>query len=113
MYEAPSLDYGIYKEVPFQGYRKRPSKDWYWIHDDQEAVFYPERFRGGEYGGFVLSAIMSFRLANTYMTNLVKCSLNNPEGEFKGIKHFREECVQNCYENFLSREIELVKPLVI
>ncbi len=32
VYETPSLDYGIYKEVPYQKYKKHPSKDWYWIH---------------------------------------------------------------------------------
>ena len=27
VYETPSLDYGIYKETPHKGYKKRPSKD--------------------------------------------------------------------------------------
>lgn len=77
IYESPSLDYGIYKEVPYNGYEKRPSKDWYWIDRDPNFVTYPDLFKGGEYGGFVLSAITTFKLANVYITNLVKCGLNN------------------------------------
>jgi hypothetical protein len=113
VYETPSLDYGIYKTVEYKGHHKRPSKDWYWIHDEQEPVSYPERFRGGEYGGFVLSAISTFRLANVYMTNLVKCGLNNKEGNFKNLSFYTEETVKNCYSNFLEREIAILKPDII
>jgi len=113
LYEAPSLDYGIYKEVPHEGYTKHPSKDWYWIHEDQEYVAYPERFRGGEYGGFVLSAIQTFKLANVYMTNLVKCGLNNEDDKFKGLSSFRDETITNCFSEFLEREISILKPKII
>jgi len=88
VYESPSLDYGIYKDITFNGHSKRPSKEWYWIHDDQELTFYPDRFTGGEYGGFVVSAICTFRLAGAYMTNLVKCGMNNDDGNFKGISSY-------------------------
>lgn len=113
IYETPSLDYGIYKEVLFDGCRKRPSKEWYWIHDEQTPVTFPHAFKGGEYGGFVLSAITTFRLANVYMTNLVKCGLNNDKGQFKGIGSYNEQCVRTCFSRFLSREIEALKPRVV
>lgn len=113
VYETPSLDYGIYKEVAHKGYNKRPSKDWYWIHDDQNYASYPNRFRGGEYGGFVLSAILTFKLSNVYMTNLVKCGLNNPEGKFKGLSHYNEETIKECFSKFLSKELDILKPKVI
>ena len=113
VYETPSLDYGIYKEVECNGYRKHPSKDWYWIHEDREPVSYPEGFRGGEYGGFVLSAIRTFRLANVYMTNLVKCGMNNDKGSFKSLLSYQEETISNCYANFLEKEILLLKPEII
>ena len=113
VYESPSLDYGIYKKVVFQGLRKRPSKDWYWIHEEGEILSYPERFKGGEYGDFVLSAIQTFRLSNVYITNLVKCGLNNREGKFKGLASFRNETIGNCYEQFLEKEISIFKPEVI
>jgi len=113
VYETPSLDYGIYKEVNYKGHKKHPSKDWYWIHKDQEDAFYPNHFKGGEYGGFVLSAIQTFRLANVYMTNLVKCGLNNQDGKFKGISSYKDETITNCYSSYLEREISLIKPKVI
>jgi hypothetical protein len=113
IYETPSLDYKIFKGIEYMGQRKNPSKDWYWIHTDQESVSYPEHFRGGEYGGFVLSAILTFQLANTYMTNLVKCGLNNPDGKLKGLSSYKDECIKNCYERFLFEELNILKPSVI
>ena len=113
VYETPSLDYGIYREVPYENYNKCPSRDWYWIHDDQDAISYPERFRGGEYGGFVLSAILTFKLQNVYITNLVKCGLNDKNGRFKGLSFFKGECVENCYRQFLEKEIHILNPSII
>ena len=113
VYESPSRDYDIYKEVPYSGKNKRPSKDWYWIDRDPSFVTYPEKFKGGEYGGFVLSAITTFKLTNVYITNLVKCGLNNAEGEFKGLSDFKTETIENCFSNFLKEEISILKPKVI
>ncbi len=113
IYESPSLDYDIYREVVFQGHRKRPSKFWYWIPHNEQLTGYPQRFTGGEYGRFVLSAILTFKLANVYITNLVKCSLNNKEGRFRGLSSFKAETVKNCYSRFLEREISMVNPAVI
>lgn len=116
--EGPSKDYGIYetREIEKEGvcYKKRPSKLWYWIHQDMEITGYPNRFRGGEYGEFVASAIVTFRLANAYMTNLVKCGLNNPQDDtYKGIGWYHSECIKCCYENYLKEEISIVQPKVI
>jgi len=113
VYETPSLGYKIYREVSYKRYNKRPSKDWYWIHGDQELGSFPEGFSGGKYGEFVLSAIQTYKLSNVYMTNLVKCGLNNERGEFKGLSSFREETIKNCYSEFLEREISIVNPKVI
>ena len=113
VYETPSRDYGIYEGLPYNGYNKHPSKDWYWIHNDQNFITYPARFRGGQYGEFVLSAILTFKLANVYMTNLVKCGLNNAEGKFQGLSHFKDEAIKNCFSNFLEKEISILKPKII
>ena len=114
VYESPSLDYDIYKEVHYDKYHKHPSKDWYWIHRDWDSyIAYPEGFKGGVYGDFVWSAILTFKLANVYVTNLVKCGLNNAEGEFKGLASFKNETVENCYTNFLNEEISIIKPKII
>jgi hypothetical protein len=113
VYETPSLDYGIYKEVEYKGYKKHPSKDWYWIHEDQNSLSYPERFWGGEYGGFVLSAIQTFKLANVYITNLVKCGMNDENWKFKGLGSYQDETISNCYSNFLQKEISILEPTII
>ena len=56
---------------------------------------------------------MTFKLANVYVTNLVKCGLNNAEGKFKGIASFKDETIDNCYKNFLKEEISIFKPKII
>jgi len=69
IYEAPSLDYEIYKQIKFNDFEKRPTKEWYWIHKDHELMFFPDYFKGRVYGEFVLSLILTFKLSNLYMTN--------------------------------------------
>ena len=61
----------------------------------------------------MLSAISTFRMANVYITNLVKCGLNDKDGRFKGLGSFNEECVKNCYHTILSKELAIVQPKVI
>ena len=116
--ESPSRDYGIYETTKInkdgQTYNKRPSKQWYWIHEKCKYAEYPEYFKGGEYGELVRSVIFTFKLANAYLTNLIKCGMNDDSGDaFKGIDYFDGRCIQNCYDMFLSKEIELMNPRVI
>jgi len=115
VYETPSGDDRSCSEIPFAGHKKKPSKDWYWIHNEHALCSYPDNFRGGEYGygHFVLSAVVTFRLANVYMTNLVKCSMNNMAGKFKPLNWFRPECIKNCYEKFLSHELAILQPVIV
>ena len=114
VYESPSRDYQIYEKVRFKGYNKHPSKDWYWIHKDWDSsIEYPKGFKGGVYGDFVWSAVLTFKLTNVYVTNLVKCGLNNAKGEFKGLASFKNKTVETCYTNFLSEEISIIKPKII
>ena len=113
VFETPSRgDYNINEEVSYDGYKKHPSKDWYWIHEDQEHITYPVAFKGGEYK-FVWSVTLTFKLANVYVTNLVKCGLNDTEGNYEGIESFQDETVKNCYSNFLKEEISILKPKII
>ena len=115
--ESPSKDYDIYKEVAIckneKQFTKCPSYQWYWIHNAQEISGFPQYFKGREYGRFVSSAIVTFRLANAYMTNLIKCGLNGPNDTYKGIADYNEECIKTCANKYLKREIEIVKPKVI
>jgi hypothetical protein len=56
---------------------------------------------------------MTFRLANVYVTNLVKCGLSNDDGQFEGIGSYDDQCIRNCFNLFLSRELEIMKPRVV
>lgn len=115
--ENPSKDYGIYEDTTIiksgVTYTKRPSKDWYWIHTSKDAKGYPQNFKGGSYGEFVASAIVTFHLANAYMTNLIKCGMNGPADSFKGIDSYKSECIDKCCKEYLDKEIEIIKPKVI
>jgi hypothetical protein len=114
VYESPSADYGIYETASYEGQTKRPAKRWYWVRADQPVRRFPEGFIGGTYGEFVLSAIITFRLKNAYMTNLVKCGMNSNDGQqFRGLAYFQPTCVQTCIDRYLRREIEFFKPRVI
>lgn len=115
--ESPSKDYGIYKTVSFKKdealFTKRPSDQWYWIHEKQNIARFPKYFKGGEYGKFVASAILTFKLANAYMTNLIKCGMNGENDTFKGIDDYDEQCIKTCCKHFLEQEIDLLQPRVI
>ena len=118
--ENPSNDKGIYSTVPITKngvtYNKRPAKEWYWIHCplNSQNYGYPQFFIGGKYGDFVASAIVTFKLANAYMTNLVKCGMNDETGDnFQSTDKCNPSCIDNCYKNFLEQEIDIMKPKVI
>ena len=111
--EGPSKDYDIYQDVEFNGYNKRPAKLWYWIHEEQKPFSYPEEFKGGTYGTLFNSLIFTFKLKKAYLTNLVKCGLNSSDDNYKGIADYHPESPKTCYENFLLKEIEIIKPKVI
>jgi hypothetical protein len=117
--EGPSKDYGLYQEVEFKGHKKNPASSWYWIHHPpegkkhHEVQRYPERFKGAEYGGLFNSIVFTFKLKNAYLTNLVKCGLNDDADNYKGLGEYNPKALKICYDNFLTREIEAIKPKVI
>lgn len=118
--ENPSNDYGIYNPVPITKngvtYNKRPAKKWYWIHQPLNVNHYgyPHFFVGGKYGDFVASAIVTFKLANAYLTNLVKCGMNDETGNnFQSTNNYNPSCIANCYDNFLQHEMKIMNPKVI
>ena len=111
--EGPSKGYDIYEEIDFKGYKKRPTQYWFWVHIEQERHSYPHEFKGGVYGSLFNSIIFTFKLRNGYLTNLVKCGLNDNNDGFKGIGDYNTECINTCYNSFLLKEIEIVKPKVI
>jgi hypothetical protein len=109
--ESPSKNYhGLYAN----GIPKSPAVQWYWIHNRKDIKEYPANFKGGTYGDFFASAIKTFKLKNAYVTNLVKCGLNNPDGSgYLGIGCYNKDCIRNCFSRYLLKEIEIVNPKVI
>jgi len=108
VFESPSRAHG--DDIEYKGVLKKPSPEWYWV--EKNGVF-PSYFKGGQYGNLISSIINTFKLKNAYVTNLVKCGLNNEKGDFKGIDSFNEDCISNCYSTFLKREIEITSPRVV
>jgi hypothetical protein len=113
IFESPSIEDKKYELITHKDINKKPVKEWYWIHKDKEYAEFPKYFEGKHYGNLVLSLINTFQLKNAYITNLVKCGLNNQQGKFKGIEHFSSDCIRNCFETTLKKEIEILKPNVI
>jgi len=113
--EGPSIEYwdGQYEELGYNGYLKRPSPQWYWIYWEQKKYSYPEEFKGLKYGTLINSIIFTFKLRNAYLTNLVKCGLNDLNNNYKPFDEYNPETIKTCYENFLIKEIEILKPKVI
>jgi hypothetical protein len=111
--EGPSVDKGFYEDKESKGFKKKPTKEWYWIYKKQNKYSYPEEFRGGRYGSLFNSIIFTFKLKNAYLTNLVKCGLNNDSNNYKGVKDYNFACIQTCFENILLKELEVIKPKVV
>ena len=55
------------------------------------------------------SLINTFKLRNAYMTNFVKCAMNDPEGKrYLGTAEYQDECVSNCFKKILSEEMKIL-----
>jgi hypothetical protein len=132
VYESPGTWHNFYDEVSFCGHRKWPTWEWYWIHRPQHfpspptgcpPTGHPAYFQGGRrngYGRFVLSVMFTFKLANVYVTNLVKCGLNDPSRDYLPLTSPRSQtanfncaCVRNCYDTFLKKELDILNPRII
>ena len=111
--EGPSVDGGFYEENEYKGFKKKPTKEWYWVHDRQEKFSYPQEFKGGKYGTLFNSIVFTFKLKNAYLTNLVKCGLNNADNNYKGINEYSWTTLQTCVESFLLKEMEIIKPKIV
>jgi len=114
VFESPSSDPLLFQSVTIDGVEKRPTREWYWVHGEHPPHGYPDSFVGGQYGNLIRSAIITFELRNAYVTNLVKCGLNDElGGQFKGIASFHHMCINTCYARFLEREVSILEPKVI
>lgn len=111
--EGPSNDGGFYEENEFNGFKKKPTNEWYWVHNKQKKYSYPDEFKGGKYGSLFNSIIFTFKLNNAYLTNIVKCGLNNDNNNYKGIDCYNPESLKTCFENILLKELDIIKPKVV
>ena len=121
--ENPSLDYGIYDYIPEDKDHKgkRPAKQWYWIHCDHKHYeeFKTNKYlRMSEYGDMVASLIVQFKLANAYLTNIVKCGMSDAEYKedeeknslietsAKSTWEYQPKCIKTCMEKVLKKEVQ-------
>jgi hypothetical protein len=111
--EGPSVGHDFYGEEEYNGYVKWPTLEWYWVHNNQNKYVYPENFKGGTYGELFRSIIFTFCLKNAYFTNFVKCGLNDKDTNYLGINEYNPECLDICFNEYLLKEIKLIKPKII
>ena len=102
----------LYEKKEYNGYTKWPTNQWYWIHDKQKKYSYPDYFKGKQYGNLFNSIIFTFELKNAYFTNLVKCGLNN-NGDYRPLKDYNSECINNCFNEYLLKEIKILNPRIV
>ena len=136
VYQSPGGRTSFFSEASYGNYRKWPSREWYWIHRPIQLPHppvgcpptgYPEYFQGGlnyGYGHFVLGVMLTFKLAKVYVTNLVKCGLQDPSGRSKPLTsphppnvrlpdNFNPDCIRNCYDTFLKKELDIFQPKIV
>lgn len=114
--ENPSIDYEIYEKV--EG--KYPAKTWYWIHRKLNKPDYmihnlDNYLVQGKYGEMVYALICKYKLANAYLTNVIKCGMNNKnDPNFKNEGYlstwwYKDECKRTCINEILSKEIKMLR----
>lgn len=107
--ENPSINYEIYEEC---ANGKFPTKTWYWIHRKMQKpsdINTDEYLKQGKYGEMVYSLICKYKLANAYLTNVIKCGLNghkNGKDDYLGTVWYKDECKNKCLNEIFSKEIE-------
>lgn len=113
LFENPSIQYDeLYGEKVEGEYDKHPAKKWYWLHDGYKngvSLDYPKYYRQGCYAELIASIIKSFRLRNAYMTNFVKCGMNDDGGKhYLGTAYYKTKCINTCFNNVLLEEIKIL-----
>jgi hypothetical protein len=111
---GPCFKNRIYTKAEYNGYIKYPTHEWYFVNQkNPQKCQYEKYFQGRKYGEFFCSVLFTFGLKNLYITDLVKCGMNDSHENFKNIPEYNPKCVENCLEHYFYREIEIVNPKVI
>lgn len=113
LFENPSIQYDkLYGDPVYKSYDKCPAQKWYWLHDGYEkemCLDYPKYYRQGRYAELVASLIKTFRLRNAYMTNFVKCAMNDADGKhYLGTAYYQTKCIETCFKHILLEEIKIL-----
>lgn len=114
--ESPGADY-FGDSMIFQGVEKRPPVNHYYFTPKIKS--WPTKLpqKRDAYGEQFAYIIRHFNLKNAYFTNVVKCGkFNEKSGSWEAFRADRKrdnKIAQNCYEEILSKEIELFNPDVI
>jgi len=108
-------DPDIYKPFEYKGFTKFPTHQWYFLNQQPypQRCEYPSFFRKGEYGAFFTSVLFTFKLKNMYITDIIKCGMNEGRNKFKHISEYNQKCIENCLEHYLYKEIQFVDPKII
>jgi hypothetical protein len=106
--------------VASNGFTKCPTHVWYWVHQSNpQKCEYPTHFQGKEYDEFFCSVMFTFKLMNLYITDIIKCGMNDMKGNFKpifsakGQTFYKIKCIKNCLKHYFFKEVKLVDPRVI
>ena len=103
------------REVKIDGETRYPCTWWYWINGQGRKRYkkckfiYPDWFAKDGYGFLVYSIINSFKIANGYVTNLVKCGIGCEDKKFKTINFYNPKIVDCCVERYLLKEAEILR----
>lgn len=118
--ESPGGYYGNGRKILHEGTSKQPPVNhYYWTPKLTEWPTTPAMVNG-RYGPYFAYIIASHKLKNAYFTNMVKCSLAKQTTDqfvrFKAVKNPKyvdARVRENCYENFLSKEMDILQPKLV
>ena len=83
-------------------------KRWYWIMGQSErkneGFIYPNYFSSREYGWMIYSVIRTFRMANAYVTNMVKCGIE--QSGYVTTEKYDPRAVSECINRHLVKETD-------
>ena len=86
---------------------------WYWVMgqygEPNGKFFYPQYFVQKEYGWMIYSVIRTFKMANAYVTNMVKCGMKSGEKNYLTTDEYPNGIAQKCVEKYLKRELDCLR----
>jgi hypothetical protein len=95
---------------------KSPTVSWYWLDgsylDGDENYNSLDYVKCGAYGKAVYSIMKTFRIANGYLTNMVKCGIGKKCGgsyQYNNTDKYTKDIIKKCIEERLIKEIDVLR----